>query len=80
MAAPQVSCQELSVVSLTGHTHYFSSVAYISSAGLPIGDWAEIQRHVVVSVSKLQSTETLKTASLDALGYIYEENVSFLYS
>lgn len=53
-------------------------VAYIASAELPMGEWPDILRILVVNVTSPQSTEALKTASLDALGYMCEEIVSFV--
>ena len=53
-------------------------VAYIAAAELPVGQWPDVIQSLLTNVSGVQSTEAVKEASLEAIGYICEEVVSWL--
>ena len=60
--------------------HYRSAaqcVAYIASTEIPQNLWPEVIPTLVNNVTNAQATESLKESSLEALGYICEEVVSF---
>ncbi|XP_019853838.1 PREDICTED: importin subunit beta-1 isoform X2 [Amphimedon queenslandica] len=48
-------------------------IAYIASAELPSGAWPEVIATLAFNVTSTQSSESLKIASLDSIGYICEE-------
>ena len=52
-------------------------VAYIAAAELQVSEWPDLLPALVGNVTSPQSTEQVKEASLDALGYICEDLVSF---
>ena len=53
-------------------------MAYIAAAELPANQWPDLIQRLLGNVSGMQSTETVKEASLEAVGYICEELVSWL--
>ena len=53
-------------------------VAYIAAAELQVNGWQELIPTLLNSVTNPQSTEQLKEASLDAIGYICEDLVCML--
>lgn len=56
--------------------HPTQCVAYIAAAEIPTGQWPELIATLLLNVTAAQSTEALKVASLEAIGYICEEIVS----
>ena len=51
-------------------------VAYVACAELPHGQWADLIKTLTENVTNLASTEMLKEATLEALGYICQDIVS----
>ena len=54
-------------------------VAYIAAAEVQIDGWPELIPTLLNSVTSPQSTEQLKEASLDAIGYICEDLVGVVF-
>lgn len=50
-------------------------VAYLAAAELQVNSWPELIPTLLNNVTTPQSTEQLKEASLDAIGYICEDLV-----
>ncbi|XP_076225790.1 importin subunit beta Fs(2)Ket isoform X1 [Nomia melanderi] len=48
-------------------------VAYVAVAELPVGQWSEIIQLLVSNVANPTSTEIMKEATLEAIGYICQE-------
>ena len=61
---------------LASSPHLFQCVAYIAAAELPAGQWPDIITNLLRNVSGPSSTEAVKEASLETIGYICEELVS----
>ena len=67
--------------SLPPHSHSPPSpssqcIAYIAAAELPANQWPDVIQRLLGNVTGVQSTEAVKEASLEAIGYICEEIVS----
>ena len=52
-------------------------VAYIAASELPANQWPDLIQRLLSNVSGVQNTEAVKEASLEAIGYICEELVSW---
>ena len=48
-------------------------VAYVAVAELPVGQWSQLIPHLVNNVANPNSTEMMKEATLEAIGYICQE-------
>lgn len=55
------------------HRSAAQCVAYIAAAELPVSQWPDVIQRLLANVSGVQSTEAVKEASLEAIGYICEE-------
>lgn len=55
------------------HRSAAQCVAYIAAAELPANQWPDLIQRLLGNVSGVQSTEAVKEASLEAIGYICEE-------
>ncbi len=53
-------------------------VAYLACAELPNGAWPELIQVLTENVTNPGSTEMLKESTLEAIGYICQDIVSFL--
>lgn len=56
-----------------GHRAAAQCVAYIGSAEIPCNQWPDLIPALLYNVTNPQSTESVKEASLEAIGYICEE-------
>jgi importin subunit beta-1 len=54
-------------------------VGYIACAELPRGLWPDCIQRLMMNVTDINATETLKESSLEAIGYICQDIVSFLF-
>ena len=52
-------------------------VAYIAAIEVPSNQWPEVMQALLANIQSAQGTEALKEASLQAIGYICEELVSY---
>jgi hypothetical protein len=55
-------------------------VGYIACAELPRGLWPDCIQRLMMNVTDINATETLKEASLEAIGYICQDIVSKIFS
>ena len=69
--------QVLGTLGTENHKHRSAAqcVAYIAAVELPRNLWPELMLSLVTNVTSAQSTEQVKEASLDAIGYICEDLV-----
>ena len=72
----------MQVVSTLGSEHRPSQaaqcVASIACAELPHNQWPELMKMLVMNVTTPTSTEMMKEASLEAIGYICQDIVSHI--
>jgi len=54
-------------------------VAYVAVAELPVGQWPELIEIMVSNVVSATSTEMMKEATLESIGYICQDIVSCLH-
>lgn len=54
-------------------------VAGIACAEIPVVQWPELIPHLVANVTNPNSTEHMKEATLEAIGYICQDIVSVLF-
>lgn len=72
--------QVLGTLGTENHKHRSAAqcVAYIAAVELPRNLWPQLIVSLVANVTSPQSTEQLKEASLDAIGYICEDLVKYI--
>lgn len=84
LSHPRTSHTSHTLTSYTSHLHtlrltppppHIQCVAYIAAAELPVGQWGELIPTLLNNVTSPQSTEALKEASLETIGYVCEEIV-----